>query len=124
MTAQQLAERLQAGGLPWDRQTVTKLETGRRQNVTVVEWLALARALDVAPIHLLIPLENGGSYLVMPDEAVNTDRARYWVRGIVPLGRTNVRMFRTEVPAPELQAWDVDEKGEDGQQEHQEAPER
>ncbi|AWT42811.1 MULTISPECIES: helix-turn-helix transcriptional regulator [Streptomyces] len=124
LTAQELADRLKAAGVPWDRGTVTKLETGRRQNVSIVEWLALARVLDVAPVHLLVPLENGGSYMATPAEAAKTDRVRYWVRGLVPLGRTNVRMFRTEVPAAELKAWDVDEEGEDGEQEHREAPER
>ncbi|WP_394434778.1 helix-turn-helix domain-containing protein [Streptomyces sp. SGAir0957] len=119
LTAQQLA-----GKVGWDRATVTKLETGRRQNVTVDEWLALARALDVAPIHLLVPLENGGAYRVTSDESVPTERARYWIRGIVPLSGTDDRIFRTEVPVAELRAWDTEEGNADGEQEHQEAPER
>lgn len=123
MTAQELADRLKAGGLSWDRGTVTKLETGRRQNVSVVEWLALARALDVAPIHLLVPLEDGGSYQVTPNESAKTARARYWIRGLVPLGRTDMRIFKTEVPVAELKAWDEEGKT-DGEQEHREAPER
>lgn len=127
MTAQELADRLKASGVGWDRQTVTKLETGRRQNVSVVEWLALARALDVAPVHLLVPLEAGGSYQVTPNERANFERVRYWVRGLVPLGRTRVRIWNTEVPAAELQAWDEDQergRSADGEQEHQEEAER
>lgn len=112
MTAQELADRLKASGVPWDRGTVTKLETGHRQNVTVVELLALARALDVAPIHLLVPLEDGGQYMATPNEAVKTARARYWIRGIVPLGRTDMRIFKTEVPVAELRAWDPDAEQE------------
>src|SRR5687768_184091 len=109
MTAQELADRLKASGVPWDRGTVTKLETGHRQNVTVVELLALARALDIAPVHLLVPLEDGVSYLATPNEPVSTERVRYWIRGIVPLSGTDQRIFRTEVPIPELRAWDRDE---------------
>jgi len=123
LTAQQLADRLKISGVAWDRGTVTKLETGRRQNVTVVEWLALARALDVAPVHLLVPLEDGGTYQVTPNEAAKTPRVRYWIRGLVPLGRTDVRMFRTEVPVTELKAWDEEEEAS-GEQEHREEAER
>ncbi|MER6403001.1 helix-turn-helix transcriptional regulator [Streptomyces viridosporus] len=110
MTAQELANDLTSRGLPWDRQTVTKLETGRRQNVSVVELLTLARALHVAPIHLLVPLEDGGTYMATPNEPVKTARARYWIRGIVPLGHTDMRIFKTEVPAAELRAWDAEEQ--------------
>jgi transcriptional regulator with XRE-family HTH domain len=124
MTAQELADRLKGSGVPWDRGTVTKLETGHRQNVTVVELLALARALDVAPIHLLVPLEDGGNYMATPNEPVKVERARYWIRGIVPLGRTEMRIFRTEVPVAELRAWDPEAEDGSGQQEHQEAPKR
>ncbi|MEU9581074.1 helix-turn-helix domain-containing protein [Streptomyces chilikensis] len=123
MTAQELADRLKESGVPWDRGTVTKLETGRRQNVSVVELLALARALDVAPIHLLVPLEDGGTYMATPNEPVKTARARYWIRGLVPLGRTDVRVFRTEVPSSELEAWDEERQAHD-EQEHREAPKR
>lgn len=116
LTAQELADKLRASGLPWDRGTVTKLETGRRQNVSVVEWLALARALDVAPIHLLVPLEDGGAYQVTPGEVAKTARARYWIRGLVPLGRTDMRIFKTEVPAAELKSWDAEqEEAQDGE---------
>jgi transcriptional regulator with XRE-family HTH domain len=54
-------------GIQWNRTTVAKLETGRRESVSVQELLALALVLDVPPISLLadpsadelIPLADG-----------------------------------------------------------------
>lgn len=102
LTAQELADRLQSSGLAWDRGTVTKLETGRRQNVSVAEWLALARALDVAPIHLLTPLDDDRQYQVTPQEHVPAGRARQWIRGIKPLAGTDLQVFWTEAPLAEV----------------------
>lgn len=109
MTAQQLADGLRQAGVPWDRLTVTKLETGRRQNVTLVEWLALARVLNVAPVHLLIEPEHPGSepveaatpYQVTPNEAAPRAEARAWIRGMSSLPGTDLRVFYSEVPAEE-----------------------
>ena len=101
MTAQELADRLKASGIPWDRGTVTKLETGRRQSVTVVELLALARVLDVSPLHLLVPLEEV-DYQVTPRERVPADRARQWIRGTKPLAGTDLQIFWTEAPLNEV----------------------
>ncbi|MEU5345700.1 helix-turn-helix transcriptional regulator [Streptomyces sp. NPDC020766] len=103
MTALELADDLKRRGLDWDRQTVTKLETGRRQNVSVAELLALARALDVSPLHLLVPLEEV-EYKVTPEESMPAARVREWVRGKEPLPGTDQRIFRSEVPLDELQA--------------------
>ncbi|WP_037870323.1 helix-turn-helix transcriptional regulator [Streptomyces sp. SPB074] len=99
-TAQQLADQLRALGVAWDRATVTKLETGRRQGVSVVEWLALARALDVAPVHLLVP-PSEIRYKPVPAAEYDADAVRAWVRGLAPLPGTNERIFYTETPADE-----------------------
>lgn len=102
-TAQQLADRLKAVGVPWDRATVTKLETGRRQNISTVELLALARALDVAPVHLLLPVDDR-PFMVTPTEIRPAERVRAWVRGEKPLPGTDLRIFHTEVPLEEVRA--------------------
>lgn len=102
ITAQRLAELLQEQGVPWDRSFVSKLENGHRENVTVVQLLALARVLNVAPIHLLVPPEAGGAFHVTPIEAVPPSEARAWIRGDEPLAGTTTRIFRTEVPLNEL----------------------
>lgn len=102
LTAEQLARLLSEQGVPWDRGTVTKLETGRRQNVSVVEWLALARVLHVSPVHLVVPPTNEGTFQVTPEEACPPSDARAWIRGVAELPRTDRRIFRTEVPLNEL----------------------
>lgn len=101
MTAQQLADKLRESGVPWDRATVTKLETGRRQNVTVGEMFALARALDVAPVHLMVPVE-GQRVEVTPNEVQDAERVRSWVRGLSTLPGTNLRIFYSEAPVSEF----------------------
>ncbi|MEU9557352.1 helix-turn-helix domain-containing protein [Streptomyces fumanus] len=110
LTRQQLGEALAARGVEWNRFTVSSLENGKRQNVTVVELLALARVLDVAPVHLLVPVEDEHPFLVTPNEPVPAGRARPWVRGIVPLPGTDSRIFHTEVPLAELRAWSGEER--------------
>lgn len=102
LTADQLARLLTEQGLAWDRQTVTKLENEHRQNLTVVELLALARVLHVAPVHLLVLPTNEGTFQVTPKEACSPSDARAWMRGTTELPRTDRRIFRTEVPLDEL----------------------
>ncbi|MBP2581630.1 transcriptional regulator with XRE-family HTH domain [Streptomyces sp. PvR006] len=101
-TAQELADKLRAAGVPWDRATVTKLETRRRQSVSVVEFMALARVLDVAPVHLLVPLGVEEPYQVTPEEVVPASRARLWVRGESALRGTDPQIFYTERPIGEV----------------------
>jgi transcriptional regulator with XRE-family HTH domain len=121
LTAQQLADRLRELGVPWDRATVTKLETGRRQNVTLTEWLALARALEVAPVHLLVEPEGPGAaadaaepYQVTPTETASREDARAWIRGMSSLPQTDLRIFYSEVPAEEWgYSWVLLQQGAD-----------
>jgi transcriptional regulator with XRE-family HTH domain len=100
-TAQELADKLRAAGVPWDRATVTKLETRRRQSLSVVEFMALARVLDVAPVHLLVPLGEE-AYQVTPEESVPASRARLWVRGDSTLRGTDPQIYYTERPIGEV----------------------
>ncbi|MEV7001129.1 helix-turn-helix domain-containing protein [Streptomyces sp. NPDC093982] len=101
MTAAEVGRRMTDLGLKWDRFTVANLESGKRQSVTLTEWLALARVLDVSPLHLLVPLEEV-DFNVTPDEAVPASRARAWLRGSESLPGTDQRIFRSEVPLDEL----------------------
>lgn len=103
MTRQELGERLAELDVPWNRFTVSSLENGKRQNVTVVELLALARVLDVAPLNLLVPLEEI-SYQVTPNEEQPADRVRDWIRGVAPLPGMNQRIYFSEVPMVEMRA--------------------
>lgn len=104
-TATQLGNALTANGVPWDRFTVKALENGKRKNVTVIEFLALAAVLDVAPVHLLFPLQDG-MYEITPDgdgvEDISIDRARWWFQGINPLPETNRQTYFSERPVEQL----------------------
>ncbi|MEU3945433.1 helix-turn-helix domain-containing protein [Streptomyces sp. NPDC029526] len=103
-TAADLGIRLSERGMKWDRFTVANLENGRRQNVTVVELLALAAVLDVAPVNLLVPL-GSEPYQVTPDRTEDADSVRAWVRGEQPLLGADpaaVRTFYAEAPLEDL----------------------
>lgn len=103
LTAKELGDRLTGMGVPWDRFTVAALEKGKRQNVTVVELLALARALDVSPLHLLMePKGAAAEYQVTPTETAPSDEARAWLRGMTALPETDLSLFYSEVP---MQEW-------------------
>lgn len=102
LTAAQLAERLAEQGVPWERSTVAKLENGKRQNLTLTEWLALSVVLNVAPVHLLLPIEaDEDSYQVTPERTNNVDHTRGWIRGHWPLPGSNLIQYQGEMPEPE-----------------------
>ncbi|RST13462.1 helix-turn-helix transcriptional regulator [Streptomyces sp. WAC05950] len=108
-TAAELGARMTDLGVAWDRSIVANLENGRRKSVTVGELLALSLALDVAPIHLLIPLE-GGRYRPAPQVEYDAGSVRAWIRGERPLPGTDARTYRTEVPEGEFSDPDLPEQ--------------
>lgn len=67
MSGPALAKELTKLGVPWNRTTIAKFETGGRHSITVQELLALALALGVPPVMLLadprhvdeVPLAEG-----------------------------------------------------------------
>ncbi|MBZ9638004.1 helix-turn-helix domain-containing protein [Streptomyces sp. PSKA30] len=104
LNRQQLGEAMAANGVEWNRFTVSSLENGKRQNVTVVELLTLAKVLDVAPVHLLVPLEDEHPYQVTPKLTMPATRVRAWIRGQKPLPGTDLQIFYTEVPLDEVRS--------------------
>jgi transcriptional regulator with XRE-family HTH domain len=103
LSAAQLAERLQQVGLDWDRSIVANLENGRRASLGVDELLALALVLDVAPVHLLVPLEDELPYQVTPARVEPSGEVRDWIRGAEVLNGVDQRSFFSEVPEHEWQ---------------------
>ncbi len=103
-TAKELGDRLSALGVPWDRSIVANLENGRRTTVSVVELLALALVLDVAPVHLLVPADAADSdlYQVAPESTASVGQVRAWIRGMAALPGTDGRTFWSEVPDHEF----------------------
>lgn len=109
---QQLAEECAAAGA--DRLTenaIENIEHGRRdkggrrrRDLTVEEWLVLAYVLDVAPIHLLIPIDADEStpYQVVPKGGPSSAiHVRAWIRGLEPIGLVNPKLYFAEVPDEE-----------------------
>lgn len=101
LTAAQLGEKMAEAGVGWDRNTVASLENGRRSAVSVEELLCLAYVLDVAPVHLGVPLDADGWYAVTPDVATTYEHARAWIRGTDALPGTDERKYFSEVPQDE-----------------------
>lgn len=52
-TQDEAARRIRGAGLPWTRSNLAALEAGRREDVTLTEFIFLCVALDVAPDRLL-----------------------------------------------------------------------
>ncbi|MFD5472927.1 helix-turn-helix domain-containing protein [Streptomyces sp. NPDC127105] len=103
MTAADLAERLTELGVKWNRSIVANFEGGRRPTVSVVEWLALAQVLNVAPVHLLVPTDvpPETQYRIAPNREASVEDVRDWVRGIVPLYSENPQRWHQEMPPEE-----------------------
>ncbi|MGW9024779.1 helix-turn-helix domain-containing protein [Streptomyces sp. NPDC055722] len=118
LTAEQLADKLREQGILWDRYTVTKLENGKRQNITLTEWLALAVVLNVSPLHLLVPPwpspkwerpegerndpNDEAGLLVTPKRAEPMYLLRRYIRGSEALPGMDERKFFSEIPPQEF----------------------
>lgn len=105
LTAQAVADQLRDLGIPWERSTVAKLENGTRENVTVSELLGLAVVLNVAPVHLLVPLADDAPYQVTPTgehAQQSAAQIRDWVRGHGYLPGADLRAFWSEIPEAEF----------------------
>ena len=101
LSAAQLADRLRQAGLDWDRSIVANLENGRRASLDIGELLALALVLDVAPTHLLVPLDDEQPYQVTPTRVEPSGAVRDWVRGAGALDGTDERAYSAEIPDAE-----------------------
>ena len=94
-SAEKLEQKVKALGGKLDRAAISKIENKTR-GVSLDEALLLAAALDVAPVHLFISLDDEDLIQVAPGlEPVPADVARDWVRGRQPLPATNEKNYRT-----------------------------
>jgi transcriptional regulator with XRE-family HTH domain len=101
-TQQDLADALNQLGAHIDRAAVAKVELGKR-GLSLDEALQYAYALNVAPIHLIVPVDGDERLKV---GANITDCApwelRAWIRGQRPLLLQEPRTYFREVPRNEL----------------------
>lgn len=111
-SAAELAQRMKAAGIPWERIVVTKLETGRRAAVSVDELLALAAVLNCPPVMLMTADERDHpdyepgrvvfDYQVTPVETSDMAHVRAWIRGAVTLtADDDPREYYAELPRGE-----------------------
>jgi transcriptional regulator with XRE-family HTH domain len=111
---QDLADEMGKLGMPMDRTTIAKLEKGQRE-VRLDELVALAVALDVALVHLVLPIEgdesspiegdklpvhptHGPPVKLTPKREVDQVKARRWARGDIPLDPANYRSYAEQSP--------------------------
>lgn len=80
LSAARLAQEMTNAGVPWERIVVSNLETGRRQSLSITEWLALAYVLDVSPLTLLLPAEDA-DYKVTPERTAPASVVGAWLMG-------------------------------------------
>lgn len=76
-----LAAAMNERGIPWNRTTVAKLETGRRESLTVPELLSLALVLDVPPVLLVADPRRDAPVPVADGVAVDPWSALLWMIG-------------------------------------------
>ena len=99
---QDLADRLTEIGRKTDRAFLSRVERGKT-TAEVDLVLALAAALDVAPVHLLAPLDDEAIIEVTPKLRFPAADVRAWIRGQRALpGADALTFFLAEVSESEV----------------------
>ena len=101
LSASGLAERCADLGMPdLNRDVIANIENRRRASVSVDELFVLARALGVAPIHLIVPVYDDEQMAVTPTDTTVARAARSWAIGDAPLGgdAEDVTIYWTDAP--------------------------
>jgi transcriptional regulator with XRE-family HTH domain len=83
-----------------DRTTVVRLEQGARQ-VTLRDLYDIAAVLNVAPVHLLTPLEDEAP-VEIAGRVLTARNARAWIRGRRLLRGADPAAFTRQLPDREL----------------------
>ena len=114
-TQEDLAEAMARIGHPINRATIAKIEAGARgvggahgragikkgetapRGISLKEAIAFAVALDVAPMHLFLPIIDEDDVQLAPRARADVQSARAWVRGERPLGEDD-RFYRLQAP--------------------------
>lgn len=100
-----LAKRLRDLGYPFHRLTITKIEKGgtRAQNVSLEDVLAIAAALDVPPLHMIVPFDDLEHLRITGKQIAPPGLAREWIRGWGLLEGTDRGFYFTELPPEEIE---------------------
>jgi transcriptional regulator with XRE-family HTH domain len=103
LSQRRLVARLAALGRPLNQAVITRIERGARK-VSLDEAIALAAALDVAPVHLFLPIDDSERVSLTPTLEVSAALARQWARGRRPLDPANTRFYAYQ--SPHIPDWD------------------
>jgi transcriptional regulator with XRE-family HTH domain len=101
MTQQDLATALANFGTPIDRSAVARLEKGERI-LSLDETMHLARALHIAPVHLLVDPDGDEPIRITPQVEAEPWEARAWIRGQRPIAQ-DARFYFMNIPAAEFE---------------------
>ncbi len=104
LTQRSLAELLTESDYKTDRTTVVRIEKGFRADVSLSDLFAYAQALDVFPVHLLVPLEDEAPVAVTPSRVIPARKARAWIRGEELLRGADPRGVFDQLPEREQRA--------------------
>jgi transcriptional regulator with XRE-family HTH domain len=85
-SAATLADRCAELGYPVPRSVIANMEIGRRDDVSAAELLILARALDVAPVDLLVDAQPDVLVELLPGRLDAVRDARAWLVGEAKFG--------------------------------------
>jgi transcriptional regulator with XRE-family HTH domain len=98
LSQRDLAARVQALGVRVHHPGIGKVEQGQRR-LDVSELFAFAFALDVAPVHLMVPDDDEG-VAVTPEVTVQrSSNLRRWIRGDVSLeGQDGIAFHTVAIP--------------------------
>jgi hypothetical protein len=77
-----LVERTGGLGHELPRMSISSIESGARESITLAEVFVLATALDVSPMALLAPDDD--QVEVSPGRWLPADEARAWISGAQP----------------------------------------
>jgi transcriptional regulator with XRE-family HTH domain len=102
-TQQDLADELNRIGAQTDRAAVAKVELGQR-GLSLDEMFRYALALDVAPVHLIVPVDDDERLMLGANFVDCTPtELRAWIRGERPFHpQQNTRIYFSEVPEREF----------------------
>lgn len=92
MSQRELAARVANIGMKINQSAITRIERGERK-VSLGEAIALAAALDVAPVNLFLPIDGDEPVRLAPALEVDLTHARKWATGERPLDPANLRFY-------------------------------
>lgn len=92
ISANELAQRCAEHGLPIPRAVISKMDNHKRANITIPELLVIARALQVAPSHLIYSPRSSELVAYLPGEYMSTTEA---AGRLIHDDRPALRLFHT-----------------------------